>query len=69
MVFALALLFVVVFAFFVSPLIAVVLFLAGAIGFVLMYGMSRRSDESAAAGPESHAAARGRREARTTRIR
>jgi hypothetical protein len=48
---------------FVSPLIAVILFVVGAVLFLLLYGFSATTDE---AGPDQSArsARRGRRQAR-----
>jgi hypothetical protein len=70
MVFALILLIAVAISFFVSPLIAILLFIVGAVGFLLMYGMRRSNEEGGASStPGSHAARRFRREARETRIR
>jgi hypothetical protein len=67
MIFALVLLFAVAIAFFVSPLIAIALFIVGAIGFLLLIGM-RRSAEGGGGGassdPGSHAAQRFREDAR-----
>jgi hypothetical protein len=71
MIFALILLIAVAISFFVSPLIAIVLFILGAVVFLLLFGM-RRSGEAeggASSTPGSHAARRFRREARETRIR
>jgi hypothetical protein len=70
MILALILLIAVAIAFFVSPLIAIILFIVGAIGFLLLFGMRRATDESAGSSdPGSHAAQRFRREGRETRIR
>jgi hypothetical protein len=71
MIFALILLIAVAISFFVSPLIAIVLFIVGAIGFVLLFGMRRSSEDGGGASstPGSHAARRFRREGRETRVR
>jgi hypothetical protein len=70
MVFALILLIAVAISFFVSPLIAIILFIVGAVAFLLMFGMRRSGEEGGASStPGSHAARRFRREARETRIR
>jgi hypothetical protein len=70
MIFALILLFAVAIAFFVSPLIAIILFVLGAVGFLLLFGIRRSGEEGGASStPGSHAARRFRREARETRIR
>jgi hypothetical protein len=70
MVFALILLIAVAISFFVSPLIAILLFIVGAVVFLLMFGMRRSGEEGGASStPGSHAARRFRREARETRIR
>ncbi|HVV91071.1 MAG TPA: hypothetical protein VHB53_11300 [Solirubrobacterales bacterium] len=71
MIFALILLIVVAIAFFVSPLIAIALFIVGAAGFVLLFGMRRSSEEGGGVSstPGSHAARRFRREGRETRVR
>jgi hypothetical protein len=70
MVFALLLIIAVAISFFVSPLIAIVLFIVGGAAFLLMFGMRRASDESAGTSdPGSHAAARFRREGRERRVR
>jgi positive regulator of sigma E activity len=66
MIFALILLLVVALAFFVSPLIAVVLFVVGAIAFIMLFSMRRNSEagDTTSSTPGSHAAERFRREAR-----
>lgn len=71
MVFALILIIAVAIAFFVSPLIAIILFLLGAVGFLLLFGMRRSGEEGggASSDPGSHAAQRFRREGRETRTR
>jgi hypothetical protein len=71
MVLALILLIAIALAIFVSPLIAVILFVVGALGFLLLFGMRRsgEGDGGASSTPGSHAARRFRREARETRIR
>jgi hypothetical protein len=69
MIFALILLFAVAIGFFVSPLVALVIFVVGALGFLVLYGMSGDGDETASADPGSRAARRFRRDARNTRIR
>lgn len=69
MIFALILIVAIALAIWVSPLIAVALFVVGAIGYLAMFGMRRGTDESTSAGPEARSAARGRREGRNTRIR
>jgi hypothetical protein len=67
MIFALILLFAVAIAFFVSPLIAIVLFIIGAIGFLLLIGMRRSAEGGggASSDPGSHAAQRFREDARS----
>lgn len=69
MIFAGILLLAVAIAFFVSPLIAIIVFVVGFLGFLVIYGMSGRREEHAAADPGSHAARRGRREGRNAGTR
>jgi hypothetical protein len=71
MVLALILLIAVAIAFFVSPLIAIVLFIVGAGAFILLFGLRRSNEEGGGASstPGSHAARRFRREGRETRVR
>lgn len=71
MVFALILLIAVAIAFFVSPLIAIVLFIVGAFGFLVLFGMRRTQEEGggASSDPGSHAAQRFRRQGRQSRAR
>lgn len=71
MIFVLILLIAVALAFFVSPLIAIVLFIVGAAGFLALIGMKRTSEGggNASADPGSHAAQRFRRKGRETPVR
>lgn len=70
MIFALILLFAVAISFFVSPLIAIAVFILGVVGFLVLVGMRRSEEEGgASADPGSRAARRFRREGRETRIR
>jgi hypothetical protein len=69
MIFALILMFAVAIGFFVSPLIALIIFVVGAVGFLVLYGLSGPGEETASADPGSRAARRFRRDARNTRIR
>jgi hypothetical protein len=70
MVFALIVIVAIAFGFLVSPLIAGVIFIVGAVGYLVLYGLGRRPEESpSAGGTEAHTAARMRRDARNTRIR
>lgn len=69
MIFAGLLLFAVILAFFVSPLIAAIVFVVGAVLYLIIYGMSGRQEEHATADPGSHAARSGRQAARNTRVR
>jgi hypothetical protein len=71
MVFALILLIAVAIAFFVSPLIAIILFIVGAAGFVLLFGIKRTGEGggNASSDPGSHAAQRFRRKGRETPVR
>lgn len=70
MVLALILLIAIAFGFLFSPLIAGLIFIVGAVGFLALYGLSATKEESpSAGGPEAHTAARMRRAGRGARHR
>jgi hypothetical protein len=71
MIFALILIIAVAIAFFVSPLIAILLFIVGAAAGVLLFGLRRTGEQGggASSDPGSHAAQRFREDARKTPTR